>query len=65
MLFTGDGKEHGLSDDALVVGHEVSRGVWVLSSGIGCMLPFKETWCASNLFRHNTAGGSGPEVRLE
>ena len=37
----------------------------MLSSGVGCMVPFKETKCRSNLSRHNTAGGNGPEMRLE
>ena len=29
------------------------------------MVPFKETRCVSNLSRHNTAGGDGPEMGLE
>ena len=65
MLFVCDGKEHGLSNDVLVVGDEDSRGVWVLSLDVVCMVPFSDTRCVSNLSKHNTAGGNGPEMVLE
>ena len=64
MLFVCDGEEHGLSDDELVVGDEGSSGVWMLSLGVVCMVSFKETKCVSNLPKHNTAGGDGPEMGL-
>ena len=37
-----DGKGHGLFDDVLVVGDESSEGVWVLSSGVSCLVLFKK-----------------------
>ena len=37
----------------------------MLSWAIVCMVPFKETRCASNLSMHNTAGGVGPEMGLK
>ena len=64
-----DGQEHGLSyelcDEILVVGDEGSKDVSVLSSGVGYNVPLRETRSASNLSKHNSAGGSGPEMGLE
>ena len=39
--------------------------VCVLSLGVVCMVPFSDTRCASNLSKHSTAGGNGPEMGLE
>ena len=64
-----EGEEHGLcvelSDEELVVGDEGSGGVWVLSSSVGCKVPFRETRCASNLSKHNSTGGDSPEMGLD
>ena len=66
VLFVHDGKEHGLSDDdELFVGDEGSKSVWVLSSDIVCMVPFKETRCVNSLSKHKTAGGNGPKMGLK
>ena len=65
VLFVCDGKEHGLSDDVLVVADEGSRGVCVLPLGVVCMVPFRETRSVSNLSKYNTDGGDGLEMGLE
>ena len=63
------GEEHELSvelcDELLVVGDEGSEGVGELSSSVSCNVPFRETRCANNLPKHNSAGGDGPEMGLE
>ena len=64
MLLVCDDQEHGdFLMMYLVVGDEGSGAV--LSLGVVCMVPFSNTRCISNLSKHNTAGGNGPEMELE
>ena len=64
-----DGEEHGLSvelsDELLVVGDEGSGSMWVLSSSVGCKVPFRERKFASNLSKHNSASCGSLEMGLE
>ena len=57
-------EEHGLCVEMVVVGKEGSNGVVLWCSVVICEVPFKETRCASNLFKHNSACGIGPEMGL-
>ena len=56
------GEEDELSSEGHVVGDEVLWGVSVLSFVEGCAVPLREIRCMSNLLRHNSAYGEGPEM---
>ena len=47
------------------MGDEGSGGAVSTCSVVVCRLPFKETSCAGNLFKHISAFGGGPEMGLD
>ena len=55
-------EELGLCVELYLVGEE--GGVVLWSSAVICEVPFKEARCVSNLFKHNSACGRGPEMGL-
>ena len=62
------GEEHGLwselCSEVLVMGVEGSEGVGVWSLSVGCKVPLSDTRYVSNLSKHNSACGGGPEMEL-
>ena len=57
-------EKDGLCVELVVGGDEGAKGVVLWSSVVICGVPIKETRCASSLFKHNSACGSGPEMGL-
>ena len=58
------GEENELSSEGHVVGDEGLWGTSVLSLVEGCAVPLREIRCMSNMLRHNSTCGGGPEMGL-
>ena len=56
------GEEDEFSSEVHVAGDEGLWGGSVLSFVEGCAIPLREIRCISNLSRHNSACGGGPEI---
>ena len=59
-----ESEELKLCEGDVILGDEGSLGAVSWCSVVVCGLPFKETRCMSNLFKHVSAFGGGPEMGL-